>query len=38
MNVAQMTKLRRDLQKAGGEFKVTKNTLLRIASRGTDAE
>lgn len=38
MNVAQMTKLRRELQNAGGEFKVTKNTLLRIASRGTDAE
>ena len=38
MNVAQMTKLRRELQNAGGELKVTKNTLLRIASRGTDAE
>lgn len=38
MNVAQMTKLRRDLQNAGGEFKVIKNTLLRLAARGTDAE
>jgi large subunit ribosomal protein L10 len=38
MNVAQITKLRRELDNAGGEFKVTKNTLLRIASTGTQAE
>ncbi len=38
MNVAQMTRLRRELRQAGGEFKVTKNTLLRLAAAGTDAE
>ena len=38
MNVAQMTRLRRELQQAGAEFKVTKNTLLRLAAGGTDAE
>ena len=38
MNVAQMTRLRRELQQAGGELKVTKNTLLRLAASGTDAE
>ena len=38
MNVAQTTKLRRELQRAGAEFKVTKNTLLRLAAGGTDAE
>jgi large subunit ribosomal protein L10 len=38
MNVAQMTRLRRELQQTGAEFKVTKNTLLRLAASGTDAE
>jgi len=38
MNVAQMTRLRRELQHTGAEFKVTKNTLLRLAASGTDAE
>jgi large subunit ribosomal protein L10 len=38
MNVAQVSKLRRELDNVGGEFKVTKNTLLRIASAGTQAE
>jgi large subunit ribosomal protein L10 len=38
MNVAQMTRLRRELQHAGAELKVTKNTLLRLAASGTDAE
>ncbi len=38
MNVAQMTRLRRELQHSGAEFKVTKNTLLRLAATGTDAE
>jgi large subunit ribosomal protein L10 len=38
MNVAQMTRLRRELQQTGAEFKVTKNTLLRLAAGGTDAE
>jgi large subunit ribosomal protein L10 len=38
MNVAQMTRLRRELQQTGAELKVTKNTLLRLAASGTDAE
>ncbi|MGD0230997.1 MAG: 50S ribosomal protein L10, partial [Syntrophorhabdales bacterium] len=38
MNVAQISKLRRELDNAGGEFKVAKNTLLKIASAGTQAE
>jgi len=38
MNVAQISKLRRDLDNVGGEFKVAKNTLLKIASTGTGAE
>ena len=38
MNVAQVSKLRRDLDNAGGEFKVAKNTLLKIAASGTQAE
>lgn len=38
MNVAQVTKLRRELRNAGTEFTVVKNTLLRIASKGTRAE
>ncbi len=38
MSVAQMTRLRRELQNNGAEFKVTKNTLLRLAASGTDAE
>jgi large subunit ribosomal protein L10 len=38
LNVAQTSKLRRDLDNAGGEFKVAKNTLLRIAVSGTPAE
>jgi large subunit ribosomal protein L10 len=38
MNVAQVSKLRRELDKAGGEFKVAKNTLLKIAAGGTQAE
>jgi large subunit ribosomal protein L10 len=38
LNVAQTTRLRRELEKVNGEFKVAKNTLLRIASAGTQAE
>jgi large subunit ribosomal protein L10 len=38
MNVAQVSKLRRDLDGAGGEFKVAKNTLLTKAAAGTQAE
>ena len=38
LNVAQISKLRRDLDNAGGELKVAKNTLLKIAASGTQAE
>ncbi|UFS68722.1 50S ribosomal protein L10 [Geomonas sp. RF6] len=38
MNVGQATELRNELRKAGVEFKVVKNTLLDIASKGTDKE
>lgn len=38
MNVAQISKLRRDLDNVGGEFKVAKNTLLKIAAAGKNAE
>jgi len=38
MNVGQATELRNELRKAGVEFKVVKNTLLEIASKGTDKE
>ena len=37
MSVAQISKLRRELDNVGGEFKVAKNTLLKIASTGTQA-
>ena len=37
MNVAQISKLRRELDNVGGEFKVAKNTLLKIAAAGTAA-
>jgi large subunit ribosomal protein L10 len=38
MNVAQVTRLRRELRNVGVEFNVVKNTLMRIASEGTKAE
>ncbi len=38
MKVAQITRLRRELENVGGEFKVAKNTLLKIAASGTAAE
>lgn len=38
MSVAQISKLRRDLDNVGGELKVAKNTLLKIAAAGTQAE
>jgi large subunit ribosomal protein L10 len=38
MKVAQISKLRRELNGAGGEFKVAKNTLLTKAAVGTQAE
>jgi len=38
MNVGQATELRNELRKANVEYKVVKNTLLEIASKGTDKE
>ena len=36
MNVEKMETLRNSLRKSNAEWKVVKNTLLRIASKGTD--
>jgi len=38
MTVSQATDLRNELRKAQVEYKVVKNTLLEIASKGTDKE
>jgi large subunit ribosomal protein L10 len=38
MTVAQITKLRRELRNVDTEFTVIKNSLLKIASKGTKAE
>ncbi len=38
MSVSQATSLRNELRKASVEYKVIKNTLLELASRGTDKE
>jgi len=38
MSVTQATQLRNELRKASVEYKVVKNTLLELASRGTDKE
>ncbi|MHB8109110.1 MAG: 50S ribosomal protein L10 [Syntrophorhabdaceae bacterium] len=38
MNVSQVTKLRRELRNVNTDFTVVKNTLLRIASKGKNAE
>ena len=35
LSVEEITKLRREVQKAGGEYMVTKNTLAKIAVKGT---
>ena len=37
-SVEEITKLRRALQKEGGDYMVTKNTLAKIAVKGTDFE
>jgi large subunit ribosomal protein L10 len=34
LNVSQINELRREIKKAGGEFEVVKNTLLRLAAKG----
>ena len=38
MTVAQITRLRRELRNVDTEFTVIKNSLLKIASKGTRAE
>lgn len=38
MNVAQMTRLRRQLRESGGEYTVYKNTLVRFAARNLDID
>lgn len=38
MNVEQASRLRDELRKVAVEYKVVKNTLLELASRGTDVE
>jgi large subunit ribosomal protein L10 len=38
LNVAQISGVRRELRKAGAELKVVKNTLIRIAGKGTAIE
>ena len=36
--VEEITKLRRALQKEGGDYMVTKNTLTKVAIKGTEYE
>ena len=38
LSVEEITNLRRDLQKDGGDYMVTKNTLAKIAVKGTEYE
>lgn len=38
LNVEKMTQLRRELRKAAVEYRIVKNTLLRLAIQGTDKE
>lgn len=38
LSVEEITKLRREVQKAGGDYMVTKNTLAKIAVKGTSYE
>lgn len=38
LSVTEMTKLRSDLRAEGGSFKVTKNTLAKLAVKGTKFE
>ena len=38
LTVEEITKLRRSLQKDGGDYMVTKNTLAKIAIKGTPYE
>lgn len=38
LSVAEITKLRRELQKENGDYTVTKNTLAKVALKGTEFE
>lgn len=38
LTVAEITRLRKSLREAGAEFKVVKNTLIRLAAKGTGFE
>ena len=38
LSVAEMTKLRSDMRDAGGQVKVAKNRLVKLALKGTDAQ
>jgi len=38
LSVADMTKLRSDMREAGGQVKVAKNRLVKLALEGTDAQ
>ena len=38
LSVEDITKLRREIQKNGGDYMVTKNTLAKIAVKGTEYE
>ncbi|MFR1672608.1 MAG: 50S ribosomal protein L10 [Candidatus Gastranaerophilaceae bacterium] len=38
LSVEEITNLRRSLQKEGGDYMVTKNTLAKLAVKGTDYE
>jgi large subunit ribosomal protein L10 len=38
LNVEKMTQLRRELRKAAVEYRIVKNTLLRLAIQGTEKE
>ena len=38
LTVEDITKLRREIQKDGGDYMVTKNTLAKIAVKGTEYE
>ena len=38
LNVEEMTKLRRELKKEGAEYKITKNTMIRMAAKQSEFE
>ena len=38
LSVEEITKLRREIQKEDGDYMVTKNTLAKIAIKGTEYE